>query len=61
MTKSNSVYYQACKLIRNTPNKLTFDQIFDQLGVDLNPTNVAHVQLALNWAQQAHKAYIRRR
>ena len=61
MTKSNSVYYQACKLIGNTPNKLTFDQIFDQLGVDLNPTNVAHVQLALNWAQQAHKTYIRRR
>lgn len=51
MTKSNSVYYQACKLIKNTSNKLTFDQIFDQLGVDLNPTNVSHVQLALNWAQ----------
>ena len=61
MTKSNSIYYQACKLIKSTPDKLTFDQIFDQLGVDLNPTNAAHVQLSLNWAQQAHKAYIRRR
>ena len=61
MTNSNSVYYQACKLIKNTSNKLTFDQIIDQLGVDLNPINVAHIQLALNWAQQTHKAYTRRR
>ena len=60
MIKSNSIYYQACKLIKSNPNKLTFGQIFDQLGVDLNPTNVSHIQLALNWAQQAHKAYIRR-
>ena len=50
MIKSNSIYYQACKLIKSNPNKLTFDQIFDQLGVDLNPTNVSHIQLALNWA-----------
>lgn len=61
-TKSGSVYMQACKIIKNNPNKMSFDEVFKELGIEsLNATVASHITLALAWAQQAHKAYIRRR
>lgn len=58
MTNSNSIYNQACTLIKRTPTKLTFDQIVNQLGVELTPSSARHISLAIMWAQQAHKSYI---
>lgn len=61
MTNSNSIYNRACKLIKSNPERLSFDQILDQLKEPLTPTSASHVRLAISWASQAHKAYIKGR
>ena len=56
-----TLYAKACDLIQKTPEKLSFDQVVKGLNLPTNEVDPEQINLALNWAQQAHKAYIRRR
>ena len=61
MTKTPSIYIRACSLIKSNPERLSFDQILDQLNEPLTRISASHVNLAIAWASQAHKAYIKGR